>query len=76
VFPVDPAAEAEILAVDAIILGIGAPGLTDSSSWGPSGDMTSSGNADELIVVAVNRAEASRLALGAGRLVTVAITGR
>jgi Flp pilus assembly protein CpaB len=76
VFPVDPAVEAEVLAVDAIILGIGAPGVTDSSSWGPSGDMTSSGNADELIVVAVNRAEASRLALGVGRLVTVAITGR
>lgn len=74
VIPVDPIAAAEVLVVDAVVLGIGAEGQDDSALWGSSGSTASSWGSDELIVVAVDREEASRLALSAGRQVTVAIT--
>jgi Flp pilus assembly protein CpaB len=74
VAPAPPLAEAEVLVDDAVVLGIGTEGRQDSSSWGSSGNAASSWTAEESLMVAVDRAEASRLAMGTGRLITVVIT--
>jgi Flp pilus assembly protein CpaB len=71
---VDATATADVLATDAIVLGVGG-GRDGTAAQRTSGDSFSSGDTLGLVVVAVDRSTAPRLASSTGRQVVVTITG-